>query len=178
MLNHYCEWDDVYPENPERIKRSFERCQFYDLTDKCVRIPGRFAKESELESCHSVRVKELMNKSETMSLDELKELSSQHEAVYFHAESNKSARFAAGSSVELMDQIVSGRVENGFAIVRPPGHHAMHDDPKGYCYFNNAAIVARQAIEKYGMNRILIVDWDGELVELASKLKKFDEFKS
>ena len=43
---------------------------------------------------------------------------------------------------------------------RPPGHHAMKDEPNGYCYYNNAAVVARKAIAKYNLKRILIVDWD------------------
>jgi histone deacetylase 6 len=49
---------------------------------------------------------------------------------------------------------------NRFQNRRPPGHHAMHDEPNGYCYFNNAAVVAKTAIQNYGLKRILIVDWD------------------
>ncbi len=97
-----------------------------------------------------------------MNTNELMDLSTKYDSMYFHKNSNQSARFALGSSIELMDSIMTGKVDNGFAIVRPPGHHAMHDEPNGYCYFNNAAVVAKLAIEKYNLNRILIVDWDGD----------------
>ena len=72
--------------------------------------------------------------------------------------------WALGSSLEILDNILTNKVQNGFAIIRPPGHHAMHDEPNGYCYFNNASICAKVAIEKYKLKRILIVDWDvGEI---------------
>ncbi|XP_022236180.1 histone deacetylase 10-like, partial [Limulus polyphemus] len=46
------------------------------------------------------------------------------------------------------------------AIIRPPGHHAMEHKACGFCYFNNVAIAAKYALKHYGLNRILIVDWD------------------
>lgn len=103
-----------------------------------------------------------MGDSENMSYDELMHLSTQYDSMYFHQNSNKAAKFALGSSIELLDQIMSGNVDNGYAIIRPPGHHAMHDEPNGYCYYNNAAVVAKLAIEKYKLERILIIDWDGK----------------
>ena len=80
--------------------------------------------------------------------------------MYWHKDTDKAARWALGSSIELMESILSNRVQNGFAIIRPPGHHAMHDEPNGYCYFNNAAVAAKLAIKKHGLKRVLIVDWD------------------
>jgi acetoin utilization deacetylase AcuC-like enzyme len=103
----------------------------------------------------------MMKDSETMNREELMDLSTKYDSMYFHKNSSQSARFALGSSIELMDKIMTGEVDNGFAIIRPPGHHAMHDAPNGYCYFNNAAVVARLALEKYNLQRVLIVDWDG-----------------
>jgi acetoin utilization deacetylase AcuC-like enzyme len=108
-----------------------------------------------------------MNDCDNMSTDELKHLSTQYDSMFFHQKSNKAARFALGSSIDLMDNILSGKVDNGFAIIRPPGHHAMHDEPNGYCYFNNAAVVAKLAIEKYNMKRIVIIDWDGKIFEFS-----------
>lgn len=102
-----------------------------------------------------------MRDCENMNFDELKHLSTQYDSMFFHQCSDKAARFALGSSIQLMDDIMSDKLDNGFAIIRPPGHHAMHDEPNGYCYFNNASIVAKLAIEKYNLQRVLIVDWDG-----------------
>jgi acetoin utilization deacetylase AcuC-like enzyme len=103
-----------------------------------------------------------MNDCDNMSIEELKHLSTEYDSMYFHQKANKAARFALGSSIDLMDSILTGQVDNGFAIIRPPGHHAMHDEPNGYCYFNNAAVLAKLALEKYNMKRVVIIDWDGE----------------
>ena len=69
------------------------------------------------------------------------------------------AKLSAGCAVQLTDAVLSGKIKNGFGILRPPGHHAMFDEICGYCYFNNVAICARHALAK-GVKKILIVDWD------------------
>lgn len=120
------------------------------------------ATDAEIETCHTSRVNQLMKESEKMTHDELKHLSTQYDSMFWHQKSNNAARYALGSSIDLMDNIMTGKVDNGFAIIRPPGHHAMRDEPNGYCYFNNAAVVARTAIEKYNLKRVLILDWDGK----------------
>ncbi len=70
------------------------------------------------------------------------------------------ARRAAGSLLELVDAVMAGRVDNGFAFVRPPGHHAESDQPMGFCLFNNVALAAAHLRAVYGLQRVLIVDWD------------------
>ena len=67
---------------------------------------------------------------------------------------------AVGSVLEIADQIMDGNVDNGFAMVRPPGHHAEADSAMGFCLFNNIAITAKYLQRKYHLERILIVDWD------------------
>jgi histone deacetylase 6 len=71
----------------------------------------------------------------------------------------KNFSWALGSAIEILDNILLNKIKNGFAIIRPPGHHAMHDEPDGVCYFNNAAICAKIAVNKYKLKRVLIVDW-------------------
>ncbi|MAT96546.1 MAG: histone deacetylase [Anaerolineaceae bacterium] len=70
------------------------------------------------------------------------------------------ARLAAGSTIGVVDQILTGRAQNGFALVRPPGHHAEHNRVSGFCLFNNVAAAARQAQAVHGVKRSLIVDFD------------------
>ncbi|VDK26646.1 unnamed protein product [Anisakis simplex] len=53
-----------------------------------------------------------------------------------------------------------GHANNAFALVRPPGHHATPSQAAGFCIFNNVAIAAKYAMDKYGLQRVLIVDWD------------------
>uniref|UniRef100_A0A8W7PBM7 Histone deacetylase domain-containing protein n=1 Tax=Anopheles coluzzii TaxID=1518534 RepID=A0A8W7PBM7_ANOCL len=67
---------------------------------------------------------------------------------------------AVGSTIQLVESVWSGTVQNGMAILRPPGHHAMTAEYNGYCFFNNVAIAAQHALDHLGTQKILIVDWD------------------
>jgi len=75
-------------------------------------------------------------------------------------ESYEVALLAAGASLVLADQIVEQKLNNGFGLIRPPGHHAETDMAMGFCLFNNAAILARYLQLRYSLERILILDWD------------------
>ena len=75
-------------------------------------------------------------------------------------ESFEVARLAAGAATTAVDLVVAGDVPNAFAPVRPPGHHAMADRAMGFCLFNNAAIGARYAQARHGLENVLIIDWD------------------
>jgi acetoin utilization deacetylase AcuC-like enzyme len=76
------------------------------------------------------------------------------------ARSYETALLAAGGVIALVDAIMAGEVDNGFAMVRPPGHHAEAGRPMGFCLFNNVAVAARVLRERHGMERVLIMDWD------------------
>ena len=70
------------------------------------------------------------------------------------------ARLAAGGALALADRIVAGDVENGFALSRPPGHHAERSMALGFCLFNNVAIAARYLQRAHGVDKVLILDFD------------------
>lgn len=70
------------------------------------------------------------------------------------------ALLAAGGGMVAVDAVVQGRVSNAYALLRPPGHHAMANAAMGFCLFNNVVIAARHARRNHGLERILIVDWD------------------
>ncbi|KAG0066704.1 Histone deacetylase 5 [Linnemannia elongata] len=78
----------------------------------------------------------------------------------FH--SSTAAKVAAGSLITLVDQVVTGRCKNGFAIIRPPGHHAEEDEAMGFCFFNNVGVAVNLTLSKYPLTvqKILIIDWD------------------
>lgn len=70
------------------------------------------------------------------------------------------ALLAAGGTLSALDAVMEKEVESAFALVRPPGHHARPGEAMGFCFFNNVAVCARYAAKKYGLGRILVVDWD------------------
>ncbi len=71
----------------------------------------------------------------------------------------EAATLAAGAAAQAVDDVLSGAVENAFALVRPPGHHAEADEAMGFCLFNNAAVAATAALAQ-GLQRVAVLDWD------------------
>jgi len=67
---------------------------------------------------------------------------------------------AAGAALEATDAVMAGELENAFCAVRPPGHHACRSKAMGFCFFNNVAIAAKYALERHGLQRVAIVDFD------------------
>jgi acetoin utilization deacetylase AcuC-like enzyme len=70
------------------------------------------------------------------------------------------ACMAAGAVCDAVDRVVAGEARHALCLVRPPGHHALQQAPMGFCLLNHIAIGARLAIDKHGLNHVLIVDWD------------------
>ena len=67
---------------------------------------------------------------------------------------------AAGAAIDATDAVMAGEMDNAFCSVRPPGHHACKDKAMGFCFFNNAVVAARYALERHGLKRVAIVDFD------------------
>ncbi|MFQ6000844.1 MAG: histone deacetylase [Anaerolineae bacterium] len=80
--------------------------------------------------------------------------------TYVNAHSYEAALMAAGGLINAVEAVLTGQVDNAFALVRPPGHHALRDRGMGFCLFNNVALAAQYAIEKHRLSRILIADFD------------------
>ncbi len=70
------------------------------------------------------------------------------------------ALLATGAALTLADRMMTGEISNGFALVRPPGHHAERNQALGFCLFNNVAILARYLQAEYALEKIAIIDWD------------------
>ncbi len=149
---HLAEFPHV--ESPQRLKVVYDMLDEADMAGQFVTISPRPATEEELSWVHShahiERVAGTDGKAH-VSLDP----DTQTTPLSYQA-----AKLAVGGLFSLVDQIFDGTIENGFALVRPPGHHAERDRAMGFCLFNNVALGARYAMNAYGVKKVLIVDWD------------------
>ncbi|XP_022657209.1 histone deacetylase 10-like isoform X1 [Varroa destructor] len=162
MPQHASPFEDRHPECPERFTVSLERIRHYKLEQRCVILPSRAATEAELELIHSRKHIDLAKSlDECTDTTHLEELLSHYDSVFMNKHSYKLALLSAGCTIDLMKAVLGGsEVRTGMAVIRPPGHHAMAEEFCGYCIFNNVAIAAKYAVEKMGLERVLIVDWD------------------
>uniref|UniRef100_A0A8C8SVM4 Histone deacetylase n=1 Tax=Pelusios castaneus TaxID=367368 RepID=A0A8C8SVM4_9SAUR len=82
------------------------------------------------------------------------------DTVWNEMHSSSAVRMAVGCLVELAFKVASGELKNGFAVIRPPGHHAEESTAMGFCFFNSVAIATKLLQQKLSVGKILIVDWD------------------
>ncbi|ORX58944.1 Arginase/deacetylase [Hesseltinella vesiculosa] len=95
-----------------------------------------------------------------MPREDLLELESISDSIYVNNQTYEASLYAAGGVVQVCRAVVLDEVKNGFAIVRPPGHHAEPSTFMGFCFLNNVAIAASYCRRELGVKRIMIVDWD------------------
>ena len=149
--------DTGHPERPERLTAIRDGLEKAGLLNTLYRIEPRRVTERELELVHKPSYIELVRR-ELSGFEGLKELSTGDTLA--SPESLQTAEFAAGGVLNAVEAVMSGKVKNAFAAVRPPGHHATPDRGMGFCIFNNVAIAARYLQSKHRIGRVLIVDWD------------------
>jgi acetoin utilization deacetylase AcuC-like enzyme len=145
---------DGHPENFRRLQAIYKALDKDDHRGRFVRIEPRAATPPELELVHSpdyvVRIAATESKPYTALTAD----------THASAGSYKAAALAAGGLLEAVERVVSGRLQNAFALIRPPGHHAEKSRAMGFCLFNNIALAACFARRIMGLQRILIFDWD------------------
>ena len=142
-------------ESPSRLLSVYQRLHDSDIAAITRRYPARSADESLILRIHS-----------EMYLQQLRQncLSPNPFAydrdTYLMEDSLYVSALAVGGCLTLADAIMAREVSYGFAVVRPPGHHAGVGNGQGFCIFNNVAVTAQYLRDKYGLNRLLIVDYD------------------
>lgn len=151
---------EAHPERPERIGRMAEVFEEFELFHRMKKLRTRSATREELESGghtgeHVALMRAIQGKTQ-----EFREAGDHYNSVFFNEKTYDCARMAAGSILEVVDEVLGGQSRSGVCIVRPPGHHAESDMPHGFCVFNNVAVAANYAKEVHGVKRVLILDWD------------------
>uniref|UniRef100_S4RNP4 Protein deacetylase HDAC6 n=1 Tax=Petromyzon marinus TaxID=7757 RepID=S4RNP4_PETMA len=154
-----CPWERCFPSSL-RFHSEPQTLVMFNLKYFCVSRKPRMASVEELMFCHSQEYIRMMQSTAEMSDQERKSLSDTFDSVYLHKGSYDGALLAVGSVLQLVERVLTGDLRNGFALVRPPGHHAQRDLANGYCIFNNVAIAAQYALSQHQLQRVLIVDWD------------------
>ena len=145
-----------HPEHPGRLTAIHGRLEEEGLLDRCESVAAREATREELLRIHTPEHLETI--AETASGTH--EFTQLDPDTYTSRDSYEAALLAAGGLVELSLAVAEGRLANGLALLRPPGHHAEADHAMGFCLFNNVAVAARAVQDRKAARRILIVDWD------------------
>ena len=144
-----------HPESPNRLRAIIQRLEESGTASQLTRIDPRQAEDKWITQVHSPDYVASLNRNEPtngrVSLDP---------DTLMSPGSLRAAYLAAGGGLAAVDAIMAHQVDHVFCAVRPPGHHAEAGQAMGFCLFNNVAIAARYVQKKYGLTRVLIVDWD------------------
>lgn len=143
-----------HPECPDRLQVIYDMIDEFGSTLNLTMIPVRQASLEELAAIHDVRYVEYIAATAGARNTYL------DPDTTACAHSWDAACLAVGGLLNLLDEVAAEKVRNGFALVRPPGHHAERKRAMGFCFFNNVALAASYALTKLGMQRVTIVDWD------------------
>ncbi|MCP9448058.1 MAG: histone deacetylase, partial [Nitrospira sp.] len=144
-----------HPESPERLRAIVQQLERSGTLTRLTRIEPRRAEDEWITQVHTPGYVASLNRhapvSGRVSLDPDTSMS---------PGSLTAAYLAAGGALAAVDAVMTKQVDHTFCAVRPPGHHAEAGRAMGFCLFNNVAIAARYVQRRYGLTRVLIVDWD------------------
>ncbi|MYC78092.1 histone deacetylase [Candidatus Poribacteria bacterium] len=150
-LNH--DTGPNHPERPDRLRVSLSALQGSDVWEQLHSIEPTPASVTQLCYAHEPTYPEHIR------------YYCEHEAPLTYdtpvvKASFDIAKLSTGGVLRVADAVATGTVKNGFAMVRPPGHHASQNRSMGFCLFNNIAIAARYLQREHGVGKVAIVDWD------------------
>jgi acetoin utilization deacetylase AcuC-like enzyme len=153
-----------HPECPERLDAIDDHLRATGLRDSLERLEADPASLTDIELAHGrMYVAGLRGLSDVLR-EEIDAGGPTHTQVDPDTSLNihtwDAALRAAGAALAATDAVMAGDLDNAFCAVRPPGHHACRDRAMGFCFFNNVAIAAKYALERHGLKRVAIVDFD------------------
>jgi acetoin utilization deacetylase AcuC-like enzyme len=144
-----------HPESPERLKAVNEHMRASGLLDEVRALAAPLAEPEDLKRVHQSSYVDLI--FEHAPREGYVQLDGD---TAMNPYSLAAARRAAGAGVLAVEEVMAGRSVNAFCAVRPCGHHATRRQPMGFCIFNNVGVAAAYALEKMGLQRVAIVDFD------------------
>ena len=153
-----------HPECPQRLDAIEDRLLISGVSDALERREPTPASVAELELAHGrMHIAALRGLS-----DELREEMAAGGPSHVHIDPDtalnmhtwEAALLSAGAAIDATDAVLSGELANAFCATRPPGHHACRDKAMGFCFFNNVALAAKYAVERHGLQRVALIDFD------------------
>ena len=149
-------WAAVPPfERPERLTLTRRALEGSGVLGTVIEVAPRFATEAELGLAHTeAHVRRVLDAAATGQLVEV------GDDAWSGPGTHDALLLAAGGLLAALEAVLEGSLDNAFAVLRPPGHHAEHDAAMGFCLVNNVAVAARWAQREGGLARVAIVDWD------------------
>ncbi len=143
-----------HPENARRLKHILDTLEREGMLARLCLLQPRPATEEELRRVHTSEHIACVRDTAQAGGGHL------DPDTYVTPRSFDAARMAAGGVVRMVEAVLAGEIANGFALARPPGHHATPARAMGFCLFNNVAVAARAALASGKVQRVLIADFD------------------
>jgi acetoin utilization deacetylase AcuC-like enzyme len=141
-------------ENSRRLVEALSYLKETGIKEKLACLPPRPASLKELEMIHTPEYISYVKSKAVKGGGWL------DPDTVMSPKSYEAALYATGGVLAAVEAVMKGEVDNAFALVRPPGHHAIRDRAMGFCIFNNVAIAAKFALSKFNLKRVLIADFD------------------
>ncbi|MET0310528.1 MAG: histone deacetylase family protein, partial [Burkholderiaceae bacterium] len=153
-----------HPECPERLDAIEDRLLVTGVADALDRREAPAASIGDLELAHDKMHVAAMRGLKEELAEQVAAGGSRYAQIdpdtAVNAHTWEAALHAAGASLAAVDAVMAGELENAFCAVRPPGHHACRDHAMGFCFFNTVAVAARYALDRHGLKRVAVVDFD------------------
>ncbi|RKU30701.1 histone deacetylase [Candidatus Poribacteria bacterium] len=142
-----------HPERPDRLRAGLAALQESDVWDTLLQIDPTPASVDQIAYAHNPGYSDYIKQYCEA------EIPLTYDTIVVH-DSFDIALLSTGGVLSIAEAVVTNKVKNGFALVRPPGHHATPGQSMGFCLFNNIAITARYLQREHGVGKVAIVDWD------------------